>query len=220
VSQSAVRGFAANPTFPGEIDVTKTLREIADATQHAVLLKLLEQHSSRGDMPISVSSEAHHEEQVKAAFRVLVESAFDDEELDADATLARIREMLESHTHRVGPMAADDGGDAGDGLSEAGRGVPPDVHAELRELREELAQLRRRETARQVLEAEGLDSRDISPERLRLLHAQPDEAAMRSLVESWPPYVRQPQRRAFDLREPLVADRYPQSLDEFVAAVR
>jgi hypothetical protein len=215
-----VRGFAAHPTSPGEIDVTTTLREIADATRHAVLLKLLEQQPARGDMPVAVSGEVHHEEQVKAAFRALVESTFDDEGLDADAALVRIRELLESYTHRVGPMAADDDGSAGDDLSEAERTAPPDVRAELRELREELAQLRRRETARQVLEAEGLDGRDISPERLRLLHTQPDEAAMRSLVESWPPYVRQPQRRAFDLREPLVSDRYPPSLDEFVAAVR
>ncbi|MEQ8788871.1 MAG: hypothetical protein RIC55_21345 [Pirellulaceae bacterium] len=200
--------------------MTTTLREIADHTRHAALLELLEQEAAEGGLPIEVSNESDHGQQVKAAFRALVVAAFDDDALDIAATLARIKEVLRSYERLVGKVGADDSDGAAEEMSEAVRTMPSEVRLELSQLREELERLRRRDAARQILEEEGLEIREVSPERLRLLHAQADDAAMRSLVESWPPYVRRPRRRATDLREPAAVDRYPQSLDEFVAALR
>jgi hypothetical protein len=207
--------------------VTTTLREIAQRSRHPALLGLLETEQADEEMPVDVPDAAGSQEQVKAAFRALVVAAFDDESLDIPATLARIKEILKSYEKLVGRIAADGGG------SEVEEPAPPEetqeslaaVRAEVALLREDFARLHRREAARQVLESAGVDPRDLPRERLRLLQSQADEPAMQALIESWPPYIREPRRTgpssaAHPFREAARPDRYPQSLDEFVASVK
>ena len=196
--------------------MTTTLREIARQTQSAALLGLLEMEQADAEMPVDVPDAANSQEQVKAAFRALVVAAFDDDSLDISATLARIKEILRSYEKLVGRIASD-GGDEEEPPAETRESLVA-VRGELARLHEDLAQLQHRETARQVLESAAVDPRDLSPERLRLLYSQGDQPSMEALVESWPPYVRQPRRVSHPLGEP--ADRYPQSLDEFVASVK
>lgn len=197
--------------------MTTTLREIARQTQHAALLGLLEMEQADAEMPVDVPAAADSQEQVKAAFRALVVAAFDDDSLDIAATLARIKEILKSYEKLVGRIASDGGGDEEVPPAETRESLVA-VRGELARLREDLVQLQHRETARQVLESSSIAPCDLSPERLRLLYSQGDQPSMETLVESWPPYVRRPRRVSHPLGEP--ADRYPQSLDEFVASVR
>lgn len=200
--------------------MTITLREIAQQTQHAALLALLETQPVQEEMPVDVPSAASSQEQVKAAFRALVVAAFDDDSLDIAATLSRIKEILKSYEKLVGRIASDGGeSDGGGDPTQPTSESFVAVRGELERLREDLAQLQHRETARQVLESASVDPRDLSPERLHLLYAQADQPSMQALIESWPPYVRQPRRVSHPIGEPA-ADRYPQSLDEFVAAVK
>lgn len=195
----------------------KTLTEIVEATGDPVLAQLLELKDDGAAMPVEVDAAAGSDEQVKAAFRALVVAAFDDESLDVATTLVRIKEILKSYEKLTGRLDTEDPEvDQGEPTPES-LGLPA---VNVAELVEEVRELRRCETARQVLDAAGIDHRELGSDRLRLLRAQADEVAMKALVESWPPYVRQPRRAPDATTWSGSGGRYPTSLDEFVSLLK
>ena len=192
--------------------------EIVEATGHPVLAELLEMEDTAGPLPVEVDDETGSDEQIKTAFRALIVAAFDDESFDVTATPARIKELLKSYEKLIGRLD-----DAGQSTTVEDEATPESLAAlttNVAGLLEEVRQLRRCETARQVLDAAGIESRDLEPARLRLLFSQADESAMKSLVESWPPYVRQPRRMPAIHSASGANGRYPATLDEFVSLVK
>jgi hypothetical protein len=115
----------------------------------------------------------------------LIESATDQE------TLAAIYESATGSILR-------NGGNLGDvaklfgGKTEPAKKDPPanTGSSEIKTLQESLLKMERNQLVRDLLEEHGIQRGSLSPENRRLLESQADEAAMRQLIESWPPAVR------------------------------
>ena len=79
-----------------------TIREIVEAapegTPHLEFLReQMDAGTIAAETPVEVEAEASSGDQVKAAFRAAVIEAFDDDSLDMQATLARIKEILKAY---------------------------------------------------------------------------------------------------------------------------
>jgi len=148
-----------------------TVRQIFERLLPRRAPSLLREIESSSDEPVDLPSEATADEEIKAAFRAMVMAVFDDDSLDAKATLQKIKEILRSQEKLLGGSAAADG-----------NGAAAD------ELEEEVVELQRRLQAKETeLECrallESLDV-DVDGTRLAALAAVPDE--MRAeLARSW-----------------------------------
>lgn len=173
------------------VKVKTTLQKIFEAAWPKRAKAVLQEDAGAmvADMPVEVPQDASADDQIKAAFRGAVVAAFDDEKLDTKATLKKIGEILKAYEKlQGGGEKKTDGGAEPPKKTE--EGVDPAADP-LKSLQESLAAMQRRELIRDLLEEQGLRRADVEPDRLKLLEKQPDEAAMRALIESWPPYQRQ-----------------------------
>lgn len=155
-----------------------TVRQIVERLFPARAARLLREveDAAAADKPVDVPSEATADEEIKAAFRAMVMAVFDDEGLDAQATLQKIRDILRSQEKLLGGSSSNSG--TGNGAS------PPD------ELEEEVASLQQRLAAKEAeLESRALlESLDIEADQTRLAALAAVPADLRSeLARSWQP---------------------------------
>jgi len=144
------------------------------------------------EAPVEVPEESSNEDKVKAAFREMVIAAFDDDALDAKATLAKIKEILKSQEKLLGsgdvPEDIAGGGEGGDdteptNVPESNR--TPKKDASFEELREAVSSMAAREQRRdmtELLESVGLEANDF---RLKHLSRCESNDERKTLIESW-----------------------------------
>jgi hypothetical protein len=166
--------------------VTKTIKAIftehkATAPALAALMEDAMADPVMGEIPVEMAPEANADGQIKSAFRAMVMAAFDDESLDSSATVTRIREILKAQDKLLG-------GD--DPASDEPKGDESPVAESIQALTEQIQQLTRRQQVADLLESVGLTRVGIGEERYQTLAKAGDTAAMKSLIESWPPAVR------------------------------
>lgn len=126
-----------------------SIRKILEAVFKKSKATVLEQMEADGMMPpeetaVEMPAEASSDEQVKAAFRQMVVAAFDDESLDMQGTLAKIKEILKAYDKlttdesSASDSASSDDAPASEGLK-AIRGA---LEEQQKSFRQELKQIR------------------------------------------------------------------------------
>ena len=157
---------------------TTTLRTLLES--HPRGKTLLEEDMLPADAmaaPVDVPADGSSDDQVKAAFRSMVMAAFDDDKLDAKATLKRIGEILKAQEKLTG---------AGEPTSEPkpeGPSDTPESVDELRRLRAELAAVKGEAAARTLLESQGVDP---TPARVAALSRCGTDEERADLAATWP----------------------------------
>lgn len=174
----------ATDTKPKKTTIRKLLEAAWPGRKYADLIEEAEDAAGMSPTaPVEAPAEAvNSEDAVKAAFRAMVVAAFDDEKLDAKATVKRISDILKSQEKLMGggaPAAQPaDGGGSGGG-SEGPKAEATEKRLERLERlfteREEKAECRELLAEANVKE---------TPERLKLLR-KAAEADRPALVESW-----------------------------------
>lgn len=176
------------------------------------------------DAPVEMGSEASTDDQVKAAFRAAFLAAFDDESLDSDAALAKMEEIMQAYKDLASKTSSDQPSEPPAETTESRKS---DDHASkltkiIESLNAKIDQISREAAARRVLESLGINPAIIDDEHLKLLHAQADANAMKTLVESWPSHVTRPRRTG---STPLYESggngtSYPKDRAGFVSSLR
>ena len=156
-----------------------TVRSILEANakdKHAASLLLLleeEEFAAAGEMP--VESEASTKDAIKAALRRLVMKAFDDDSLDAKATLARMAKIIKSQEDMTRKLADGTEGDAGN---------EPAVPA-MESITRKLEAMEKREGLRDLLESRGLQRSDLTAPQLKIFDRAASVETAGELLESW-----------------------------------
>lgn len=217
----------------------KTVRQVIEAAREGSLgrkwlERLVEMEMVSPEMAVEAPSSADMspEGAVTAAFRNKVMAVFDDESLDAKATIKAISDLVKQHEKVLqsltdkkpageGEEEAAAAGDGG-GMSESAQ--VKQLNDKLTSLTEQLDTLTKREQIRGVLSRHGLAESDLESERLKLLEQQADADAMEAIVESWPPYMKA-SRRGGPRSAPLTEssgglDKFPEDAKEFAKAAR
>jgi hypothetical protein len=178
------------------------------------------------ELPVEVAAEAPADEQIKAAFRAMVVAAFDDDSLDAKATLSKIKDimkaqekLMESPATNEAPVEAPAEAAAAVAESHKQKADP-----RLDKLVESVTTLAQRDTVRDVLDGFGIGLYDLSPENRNLLEGQQDEASMKSLIQSWPPAARRPRtgppRSHRPMYESVETVKVPEGAEALANAIR
>jgi len=89
--------------------------EAAEANSRSVLEEMMAGSGATGEMPVDVKDGATGDDQTKSAFRSMVMAKFDDDSLDAKATAAAIKNILQAYDKVKAPAAggANDATDKG-----------------------------------------------------------------------------------------------------------
>lgn len=180
-----------SPIVSTTVKAVLTSHKAAFPKLHA-LIEEIAADAVMADAPMEApAEEASPDEQIKAAFRAAVVAAFDDDKLDATATLSKIKEILKSYDKLSGKGAdKPEGGDKPKEDSPMAESIAAAIDSKLTPLVEQVGQLTHELAIRKVLENRGLTFQAIGPERKKLLESQEDESSMNTLIESWPPYLR------------------------------
>ena len=164
-------------TMPQKQTVKQVL-ERAKGREARRLRKLLEmdEYAMMADAPVEMEvEEPAPEEEIQWSIESLILAVLRDESLDAQAKLAKIREILNVQ-EKLDDSGAGDGGGGADG------GEPSSVEESLKQ---RLARIERRELVRDVLESAGMSLSGISRAQRKLLERCRDEDEMEELVETF-----------------------------------
>jgi hypothetical protein len=160
-----------------EKPMAKTLREVfrgsPDRPESKFMAILFEEDpmAAVADVPSEAPAEGGADDQIKAAFRQAIVAAFDDDKLDMQGTLAKMREILKAYDKLNG-----DGGDGGKSSDGGGDSTTPEsVQRELRNLKAELE-------AHKLLEAAGVDPEEV---RVKAVVALESTADRKALIATW-----------------------------------
>lgn len=93
----------------------QAILEAAEANSRSVLEEMMAGSGATGEMPVDVKDGATGDDQTKSAFRSMVMAKFDDDSLDAKATAAAIKNILQAYDKVKAPAggSADDATDKG-----------------------------------------------------------------------------------------------------------
>lgn len=191
------------PTMKTISSIFEAILPNLDAKKRAGLTALLEMDDMKPVVATEIDeppAEASADDQMKAAFRGMVVAAFDDESLDAKATLQKIKEILTAQEKLMGgsAAAAEEEEPAEEEPKPAQESRNMGIHrvpnTDIDELREELKQLKEEKAVLRLIASEGLtfaktETQDAFVEALIPLSA-PSRKAMiedrKSLMESKP----------------------------------
>ncbi len=125
--------------------------------------------------------ESNPADEMKAGIEAMVLAVIRDDDLDATAKIAKIRQILNAGA-KIEEKPAEGGGEGGGESSE------PKEEETVESLR---AELRRDRLQRDLLEEVGITRGSLTAAQRKLLDGQSDEEGMRSLIESWPKSTRE-----------------------------
>lgn len=166
-----------------KVAMKKTVRQILEAAPDRIESKLvlgLREEDPAGMMataPVDVPADASSDDQIKAAFRSAIVAAFDDDKLDMQSTLGKMKEILKAYDKLTG----DGGGDskpAGDSAPAGDAATPESVQRVQRDLRK----LRAEVESHKLLEAAGVAAEDVRVKALVALESVEDRKA---LIATW-----------------------------------
>lgn len=185
----------------------KTVREVAASAKREGLRTLLEMamdaDPAMGDVPVQMAEmgdkaqamdldEMTEKDQVKMAFRSLIDSVLNDENLDTAAKLKKLRDLLKMEDNAKSVVA--DGGSNGGGSSEASEEEDEKEMEEGKKyesLRNEIEQLKRlvesqtaESTLAKLLTQHGLAAGDLSDAQRRVLESERDPQRISDLLEA------------------------------------
>ncbi len=172
------------PTVAATKTKTKktTVRQILEANKkHKLAAQWLllceeEEFVAAAEAPVEMpAEELGADDQVKAAFRSLVMAAFDDDALDAAATINRIKEILKAQEKLEAPAKKTDATSEGD----------DEAMAENVKLKQQLA-------VRDALDEKRLSRADLSEVQLRVLDRSATKEDAVDLIEAWGPTKEKP----------------------------
>lgn len=172
-----------------------TIRAIAEkhaaTDQGKLLVKLIEADASNADEPVSVDIGMNSEQEISRAFEAMLLAVFRSK-LDSKVKLAQFRAILgiQDETEQKTPTPESvtvDGKSVPAGGEKPGDTTSPAKLSEADQKRlERLEEAERRNRARDLVEADGRNWRDLSDQQRKLLEAAADEAAAKLLLETWP----------------------------------
>lgn len=209
-------------SLDGTKPMKKTIKQIVEAVPkttwgRSTLARLIEEEHMVGEVPVAevpveAPAESTNDDQVKAAFRAMVIAAFDDESLDAKATIARIKDILKAQEKLTGTPSEPEPTEPGEETVPESKKAIADLRTEVKQLTEERDAERLETHCRQLLES---SKRDISPVRLRSLKALSEDKDRKALIETWPKAtngVARPARSPSVLRESGSQEEYRQAM--------
>jgi len=228
-SVDIVRSPATNKSLFESEDqpVKKTLKQILETIpeSHKLRTLLVEMDAAMPDMQVEMPAEANAEDSIKAAFRQAVVAAFDDDKLDTQATLGKIKEILKAYEKVSGDAPAPESKP-----DEGGEGKPKEDTPEskidkddpmLKQLQEQLSALQAKDKAhetekacRKLIESAG---HDVTDARLQTLSALPNDELRKAAIKEWAPKVAKSQRPAFS---PPILESSNDSYDELKKRVK
>ena len=151
----------------------KTLTELAEEVEGVADVMV--------EAPADASPEA--DDQVKAAFRAMVVAAFDDESLDAAATIARIKDILKAQEKLVvKPAEPEPEPEEEPEPTESPEEEEAIESSELGSLKRLVNKLTSENKCRELLESAGVKSDNVKLLALSALKSDSDRA---ELIESW-----------------------------------
>lgn len=158
-----------NDEHEGSKPMKTTVKKLLEGTRYA---KLFEEEgmAPMGDMPAEAPTGGNSDDAIKAAFRQMVIAAFDDEKLDTQATLARIKEVLKAQERLMG-------GGAEKKPAEGGETKPTQESVEAGKLKAENAALKL------LMESGVADPDGTKAKALAALESIEDRKA---LLATWP----------------------------------
>ena len=173
---------------------TTTVRSIftAHKSRYPKMARLLEEMMADPIMADAVTEApveetASPEDQMKEAFKAAIVAAFEDDSLDMQATLDKIKEVLASYETVKSEAAIEDPAPTEEAA--VTESIAAAVKAGMKPLLEQLGKLDRKVAMRDLLDSRGIAPASLGSQRLTLLESQKDVAAMEALIESWPPAV-------------------------------
>lgn len=185
ISVDLVQKPATNSSlFESEEPMPQTLKKFVESIDakhplQAGMSRLLEEDPVMAELPApEMPAASSSEDQIKAAFRQAVMSAFDDEALDSKATLSKIKDILKAYDKLSGSSSqagADSGTDSGS--ADAGGSTPA-----MESMAAEIRSLKAKDGIRSLMESEGLAP---SEERVNLLSSVAGISARKSLIATF-----------------------------------
>lgn len=178
--------------------VKTTIRQILATRKEKVtdeLTPLLEQmgeDAALAGMPMEVA-EVDSKEAVREAFKAAINAIIDDDALDLQATIGKIRDMLKAQEKMLdsGNESTDDeSGEEESGDTGAMESRQKSSATEKLVARLEAAE--RRANVSDALSSYGLTRGDVTAEKIAVLEKQNDVDSMRAIIEEWPPVDRIP----------------------------
>jgi len=142
----------------------QAILEAAEANSRSVLEEMMAGSGATGEMPVEVKDGATGDDQTKAAFRSMVMAKFDDDSLDAKATAAAIKNILQAYDKVKAPAA---GGDVTP-ASEASKGPTKESFDALAA---ENAALKAEKEIRKLVATEGVTISDVQLKACIVLEA-------------------------------------------------
>lgn len=137
-----------------------------------------------GEEPAAVTPEAA----IKAAFKAAMAAILDDDTLDLEATVEKIRAMLEAQANALGVAPAAEGGEE----TPAADAVTESLQEQVTELKRTLADRDAEAANRTLLESKNIT---VTPVRLSTLKAVTGKAERADLLESWAKSAPAPRQR-------------------------
>lgn len=177
--------------------VKKTIKQIfeslpAKAPGRSHLIEMMDEEmdgAKVAEMEVDMPAEAGTDDQVKSAFRAMVMAAFDDESLDAKATVAKIKDILAAQDKLAGKEPAKEvtemdnsGKDKGKETQES-LADKSDLEKRLTLLETENQDLKLDKHVRNLMESA---QREVTDVRLKAVKALSADSDRKQLIESWP----------------------------------
>ena len=171
-----------------EIPMHKTIRQILTETHGGLFAALLESGLlERSALPpladagIDLPADADEDDQVIAAFKSMIDAVLDDDSLDLQARLAKIRDILRAQEKLTGSSAAATEAQTPPVAESVRHTTSPDPL--VRQLVERLARVETEAACRTLLE---MRNRNCDTTRLKTLALLTSEDERVRLIESWP----------------------------------
>ena len=211
-------------TVARKINIRKALAHTPKSNVHKALLQEIEAGAIAPDLavdlPVDAGEVASEEDSVKAAFRSAVMALFDDDSLNAEATMAAIKKVIKTHEEVSNPAPAEDEGEAPadptapSAPTEEEKTTESVLRAEIRTLKNEI-------DCRSLLEEAGISVEKVLVESLAKLSEAERTALIKRLSASNPDYFPRPTHSApaHEGVDPYQAqDHYGQRWDEALAS--
>ncbi|MFA6244225.1 MAG: hypothetical protein WC655_25000 [Candidatus Hydrogenedentales bacterium] len=169
---------------PATVSISEALAALFTTDEQAATLQEMVDAKMVPDAPMATGGDATG--QMKAAFRAMVLAVLDDESMDTNASVARIREILKAQEKLIGGESADSQPQKtkeSEDMTEEQQAEMKAIHDKLTEALAENQKLKGEAQARSLLEAANVELSDV---RIQAVAAIADDGAKKALVESWP----------------------------------
>lgn len=213
--------------------VKKTIKQIfeslpAKAAGRSHLIEMMDEEmdgSKVAEMEVDMPAEANTDDQVKSAFRAMVMAAFDDDSLDAKATVAKIKDILAAQDKLAGKEPAKEVTEMADDKykgkeTQESLADKSDLEKRLSLLESENQDLKLDKHARALLETA---EREVTDVRLKAVKSLTNDSDRKQLIESWPKKTPQADFGRPRTSAPLMesqADEKPLSGKELISALK